>query len=77
MDHPINHSSNFGSIRQDEGLIQSLEPKALDSLSLVFGPSDPAPFPPDCNRLLLFDLFSFLRFFHASYPEPLREPLVG
>ena len=73
----MNHSPNLRSIRQDKDLIQSLESKALDGLPLIFGPSDPTPFPPECNRLFLGVPFSFLWFFHASFPKPPQEPLVG
>ena len=74
MDHPMNHPSDFGPIRQDEGLIESLESKALNCHSLVFRSSDHTPFPPDRNRLLLVDLFSCLCFFHASFSKPTQEP---
>ena len=74
MDHPMNHPSDLGPIRQDEGLIESLESKALNRHSLVFGSSDHTPFPPDRNRLLLVDRFSSLCFFHASFPKPPQQP---
>ena len=74
MDHPINHSSDLGPIRQEESLIEPLESKALNGLSLVFRSSDHTPFPPDRNRLLLVDRFSSLCFFHASLPKPPQQP---
>jgi hypothetical protein len=48
----MNHPSNLGSIRQSKGLIESLEPKASDRLSLVVRSSDHAPDPFDFNRML-------------------------
>ena len=76
MNHVINHSPNLGPIRQDEGLIQSLESKALDGLSLVFRSSDHALSPSDRNRFLR-KAFSFLWLFHASFPRPPQEPSAG
>ena len=58
MLHMVNHSSNLGSIRQGEGLIQSLEPKASDGLLLILGSSDHTFFPLDCNRLLHIEFLS-------------------
>ena len=60
MDHP----SDLGSIRQSKGLIESLEPKASDRLSLVFRSSDHAPDPFDFNRML--DLFHHGTFWFSS-----------
>jgi hypothetical protein len=77
MDHTMNHSPNLGSIRQDQGLIQSLKSKALDRLSLVFGSPDAAPFPAHRNRLPQINPFSFLWFFHIFYPRSPRAPSVG
>jgi hypothetical protein len=70
----MNHPPYLGSIRQDEGLMESLESKALNGHSLVFRSSDHTPFPPDRNCLLLAEPFSSLCFFHASFPKPPQEP---
>lgn len=74
MDHTMNHPSDFGPIRQDDGLIESLESKALNRHSLVFRSSDHTPFPTDRNRLLAVDRFSSRCFFHASFPKPPQRP---
>jgi hypothetical protein len=71
MHHTMNHSPNLGSIRQGEGLIESLEPKTLDGLSLILGPSDYTPLPSDRDPFVLIAPFTFRCFFHASSPRPL------
>ncbi len=70
----MNHPSDLGPIRQEEGLIESLESKALNRHSLVFGSSDHTPLPPDRNRLFFVDRFSSLCFFFFSFPKPPQEP---
>ena len=48
----MNHPTDLRSIRQDQSLIQSLEPKAFDRLSLILETSARAPFPSDLDGFL-------------------------
>jgi hypothetical protein len=73
----MNHSPNRRSIWENEGLIESSKPKALDDLALIFGSSDHAPSPLDRDPLLLAAPLSFPWFFHASSPKPPLDFSVG
>jgi hypothetical protein len=77
MDDAINHSPNFGSVRQGKGLMESFEPKALNGLFLVVGSSDYTPDPFDRNRFLHIGPLSFPLQFHAFYQQPLQEFSIG
>ena len=77
MLHMMNHCSNLGSIRQGEGLIESLESKASDGLLLVLGSPDPTSFPLDCKGLLHIEFLSSPVPSHASCQLPPQVPSVG
>ena len=58
----MNHPTNLRSIRQDQGLIQSLEPKAFDRLPLILETSARAPLPTDLDGFLHVSPLSLLAF---------------
>jgi hypothetical protein len=78
MTYMMDHSSNLRSVCQGDGLIESLESKALDGLLLVGRLSDDTPPPRDRDRLLrLIEPFSSPLPSHVFFPRPPQEPSVG
>ena len=58
----MNHPTDLRSIRQDQGLIQSLEPKAFDRLPLILETPARAPLPSDLDGFLHVSPLNLLAF---------------
>jgi hypothetical protein len=78
MTYMLDHSSNPRPVCQGDGLIQSLESKALNGLLLVGRSSDNTPLPRDRDRLFrLIEPFSSRLPSHVFFAKPPQEPSVG
>jgi hypothetical protein len=78
MTYMMDHSSNPRPVCQGDGLIESLESKALDGLLLVGRSSDNTPPPRDRDRLFYWiEPFSSPLPSHVFFPKPPQEPSIG